>query len=62
MVKSRALDIERLTGKRVIDDNGQMTDPTEALASVKKIAQKKFGGNQEKMRRALMSEFGSDFR
>lgn len=60
MVKSRALDIERLTGKRVIDDNGQLTDPTEALASVKKIAQKKFGGNQEAMRRALMSEFGSD--
>ena len=60
MVKSRALDIERLTGKRVIDDNGQLTDPTEALASIKKIAQKKFGGNQEAMRRALMSEFGSD--
>jgi hypothetical protein len=40
MVKSRALDIERLTGKRVIDDNGQITDPTEALASVKKIARR----------------------
>ena len=60
MVKSRALDIERLTGKRVISDDGQLTDPTEALASIKKIAQKKFGGNQEAMRRALMSEFGSD--
>lgn len=60
MVKSRALDIERLTGKRVIDDNGQLTDPTEALSSIKKIATKRFGGNQEKMRRALMSEFGSD--
>lgn len=60
MVKSRSLDIERLTGKRVIDDNGQLTDPTEALASIKKIAQKKFGGNKEAMRRALMSEFGSD--
>lgn len=60
MVKSRALDIERLTGKKVISDDGQLTDPTEALASIKKIAQKKFGGNQEAMRRALMSEFGSD--
>lgn len=60
MVKQRALDIERLTGRRVLDNNGQVIDPTRALADVKRIAQRKFGTNQEAQRRALISEFGSD--
>lgn len=60
MVKQRALDIERLTGRRVLDNNGQVIDPTRALADVKRITQRKFGSNQEAQRRALISEFGAD--
>lgn len=37
LVQSRALDIERLTGKRVLNDKGEVTDPTAALAEVQGI-------------------------
>lgn len=58
MVKSRALDIERLTGKRVLDDKGQVIDPTAALAEVQRLGRRKFRGNKEAERRAAISEFG----
>jgi hypothetical protein len=59
-VRARAMDIERVTGRHVLDDNGNLMDPTKALADIKKIAQRRFGGNKEAMRRALMSDFGQD--
>jgi len=59
-VRSRAMDIERVTGRHVLDDNGNLMDPTRALADIKKIAQRRFGNNKEAMRRALMSDFGQD--
>lgn len=58
LVQSRALDIERLTGKRVLNDKGEVTDPTAALAEVQRLGRKKFGGNKEAERRAAISEFG----
>ena len=59
-VKSRALDIERLTGKRVLNDKGEVTDPTAALADIQAITRKKFKGDQGAQRRALISEFGAE--
>lgn len=60
MIKSRALDIERVTGRHVLDDQGRVQDPTRVLADLKRIAQRKFGKNQEGMRRALINDFGAD--
>lgn len=58
LVQSRALDIERLTGRRVLNDKGEVTDPTAALAEVQRLGRKKFRGNKEAERRAAISEFG----
>lgn len=59
-IRSRALDIERATGRRVIDDKGQLVDPTQSLADLKRLADKRFGNNQEAKRRALMADFGQE--
>ena len=57
-IRSRALDIERVTGKRVLDDNNELVDPTETLKNLKRLADKKYGTkNTEAKRRALMTEF-----
>ena len=61
MIKTRALDIERNTGKRVLDEYGEIIDPTQTLASLKEHADKKFGKkNSDAKRRAMMSEYGMD--
>lgn len=60
-VRSRAMDIERVTGgRRVLDDNGNLVDPGKALADIKRLADKRFGKNEEAKRRALMADFGQD--
>ena len=59
-IRARALDIERATGRRVIDDKGQLVDPTQSLADLKRLADKRFGNNQEAKRRALMADFGQE--
>jgi hypothetical protein len=60
-IRSRALDIERVTGKRVLDDNNELVDPTETLKNLKRLADKKYGTkNTEVKRRALMQEMGAD--
>ena len=59
-IRARALDIERATGRRVIDDKGQIIDPTQSLADLKRLADKRFGNNQEAKRRALMADFGQE--
>lgn len=59
-LRSRALDIERVTGRRVIDDKGQLVDPTQSLADLKRLADKRHGNNQEAKRRALMADFGQE--
>lgn len=59
-IKARALDIERLTGNRVLDENGQVENPLQALRDLKQLGAKKFGGNKEAQRRAYIAEFGPD--
>jgi len=59
-VRARALDIERATGRRVLDDQGNLIDPTRALADIKRIAERRFGKNKEAQRRALISDFGQE--
>lgn len=60
-IRSRALDIERVTGKRVLDDNNELIDPTETLKDLKRLADRKYGKkNTEAKRRALMTEFQAD--
>ncbi len=59
-VRARAMDIERVTGRRLLDDNGNLVDPGKALADIKRLADKRFGKNEEAKRRALMADFGQD--
>lgn len=60
-IRGRALDIERVTGKRVLDDNNELIDPTETLKDLKRLADRKYGKkNTEAKRRALMTEFQAD--
>lgn len=60
-IRGRALDIERITGKRVLDDNNELIDPTETLKDLKRLADRKYGKkNTEAKRRALMTEFQAD--
>ena len=60
-IRSRAMDIERVTGQRVLDDSGQLVDPAETLKNLKRLADKRFGTkNTEAKRRALMADFGQD--
>lgn len=62
-IKARALDIERLSGNRVLDENGNVADPLQALKDLKRIGERKFGNSKagkEAQRRALISEFGPD--
>lgn len=57
MIKARALDIERLSGQRVLDDNGEVIDPAKQLAWIQANMKKKFGGRKDAMRRAAISEW-----
>lgn len=60
IMKSRALDLERVTGKRVLDEHGQLLDPGSTLQDLQQLGKKRFGSNKEAMRRAYISEFGPD--
>lgn len=56
-IKSRALEFERITGRQVLDANGQVQDPTEILRALKANVDKRFGkGDSAAKRRALMAE------
>ena len=58
MIRSRALDIERMTGRRVLNDNNELIDPAQTLKDLKKLADRKFGTkNTEAKRRAMMNDF-----
>lgn len=59
-LRARALDIERATGKQVLNDNNELVDPTQNLRDIKRLAERRFGKNKAAMRRALMSDFGAD--
>ena len=59
-IKARALDIERLTGTRVLDDSGNVANPLQAIKDLQRIGAKKFGKDKEAQRRAYISEFGPD--
>lgn len=58
LVQSRGLDLERLTGRQIFDEKGQMVDPTQALADYQKIVRRKWGSNTAGMRRALVDKLG----
>lgn len=56
-IKSRALEFERITGRQVLDENGQVKDPTEILRALKANVDKRFGkGDSAAKRRALLAE------
>jgi len=58
LVQSRGLDLERLTGRQIFDEKGQMMDPAQALADYQKIVRRKWGSNTAGMRRALVDKLG----
>lgn len=59
-LRARALDIERATGKQVINDQGELIDPTETLKNLKRRSNQIHGGNQAEQRRALISTYGPE--
>lgn len=59
-IRGRAMDIERLVGRNVIDDKGQIIDPARIIGELKAQADRRFGKNDAAKRRALMSDFGQD--
>lgn len=60
MLRSRALDIERATGRKVVNDQGELIDPTKTLQDLRALSAKRHGGNTAEMRRALINTYGMD--
>lgn len=56
--KSRSLDIERLLKRRVINDAGELIDPSAIARDLKKVSDKLHGGRKEEQRRALINTYG----
>lgn len=59
-LRARALDIERATGKQVLNDQGELIDPTETLKNLKRRSDSIHGGNKAEQRRALINTYGTD--
>jgi len=61
LIKSRALDIERITGKgSVLDEYGQVKDPVGIMKSLKGWGDKKYGRDEAAKRRAMINFFGPE--
>lgn len=59
MIKSKAVQIEKWLGRRVVNDQGEVEDPTRVMADLKRIAQKNVP-NKTTRRLGLMDQFGVD--
>jgi hypothetical protein len=61
-VRSRAADIQRATGRAVLDDNNNLIadEIPRALQALQAMSKKRFGGNKDAQKRALMADFGAD--
>lgn len=57
-LQSRAMDLERVTGKRQIDDQGNLLDPTAMAREIQRRALRANDGNKAAARRALIGRYG----
>lgn len=59
-LRVRALDIERVLGRHVLDDYNRLIDPSETIAALKRLSIRRHGGDPTVMRRALIYTYGAD--
>lgn len=59
-LKSQATAIRRSSGVDVLDEYGQLKDPTAALALYKSMADRKFGKNERAKKEAIINQAGED--
>lgn len=57
-LQSRAMDLERVTGKRQINDQGELLDPTAMAREIQRRALRANDGNKAAARRALIGKYG----
>lgn len=63
MLRNRATDIERVTGKQVLNDRGELMDPADTLANLKRYSEarkKAKGWDDRTYRQAMRAEWGTD--
>lgn len=63
MLRNRATDIERVTGKQVLNDRGELMDPAGTLANLKRYSEarkKAKGWDDRTYRQAMRAEWGTD--
>lgn len=60
VLRSRAMDLERVTGKRQLDEHGDMLDPLAMAQELQRRALKANAGNQAAARRGLINAYGHD--
>lgn len=59
-LQARAMDLERVTGKRQLDDQGNLIDPLAMAKELQRRALKANGGDRAAARRALIGRYGAD--
>lgn len=59
-LKGQATAIRRSSGVDVLDEYGQLKDPTAALALYKSMADRKFGKNERAKKEAIINQAGED--
>lgn len=59
-LQGRALDIERMLGHRILDDQGHLKDPAKVQQEIKERVERRLGKGTEASRRALISSYGPE--
>ena len=59
-LQGRALDVERMLGKRILDDQGHIKDPAQTIKDIQGRIFKRLGKGSEGSRRALIASFGAE--
>lgn len=60
VLRSRAMDLERVTGKRQVDEQGRLLDPVAMARELQQRALKVNAGNKAAARRGLINAYGLD--
>ncbi len=60
VLRGRAMDVERVTGKRQVDDQGRLLDPVAMARELQQRALKANAGNKAAARRGLIAAYGLD--
>lgn len=59
-LQGRALDIERMLGHRILDEQGHIKDPAKVQQEIKERVERRLGKGTEATRRALINSYGAE--